>query len=79
MATVARTRWSWTKPYFGVQHLLGLHDRFQATIEHHESFTSAWVLDRHSNHPFTPISEGDFPTVAKAQRWIEKRVRQLCD
>lgn len=67
---------TWTKGYFGVQHLSGhrlLDDRtYQVTIENHGSFIGWYILALRGGHAFTPIREDDAPTPELAREAAEK-------
>lgn len=67
---------TWTKGYFGVQHLAGhrlLENRtYQVTIENFGSWIGWYVLALHSDHPFTPIREDDAPTPELAREAAER-------
>lgn len=43
----------WSKPYFGVQHFLGIPRSHQITVTDHGAFAEVYQLHLHSLHPFT--------------------------
>ena len=64
---------TWTKPYYGVQHLDGVSKAYQLTVTDHGSFSIGYVLHRHSDTPFTAVAEETFKTAAEARAWCERR------
>lgn len=71
---------TWTKPHHGVSHLAlakGIGPRLQVTVEEHASFVDACVLMLDGLHPFTPVTEGTFPSVEEARAWAEQSVATL--
>lgn len=65
---------SWTTPFHGISHLLGLPHTEQVSIEDHGEFVTAFRLSRLSSSPFTPVAEQTFATVAEAQAWGEAQI-----
>lgn len=67
---------TWTKGYFGVQHLTGhrlLEDRtYQVTIENFGAWIGWYVLALHGPKPFTPIREDTAPSPELAREAAEK-------
>ena len=80
---------SWSKPYFGYQHLSGVtaldgdnHRRsgrtHQITVcSYSDSTVVAYVLALGSSAPFTAWKEETFNTIADAMAWGEEQARNL--
>jgi len=66
---------SWTKPYYGVQHLNGLIRGIrQITLTDYGSFVEVWALGPSG---FTPIWEEQASTVTEAQEKAESYARSM--
>lgn len=71
---------TWTKPYYGVSHLVDCPKSHQVTMTSFTAFTEVCVISLHSDTPFTGAREelfiGDDAT-KKAQAWGEEQARTL--
>lgn len=69
---------NWSKPYYGVAHLLDVErGRGYVTVDERKSFTEAYVLRSGS---FTPIAEIVFygpDATDKARAWAEEKARMF--
>jgi hypothetical protein len=69
-------RFSWTRPWHGVQHLLGVPKPYQVSVTDYGSFADAIVINLHHN-PFTTGKEFAARDAVEARRWAEKQAEKL--
>lgn len=55
MTTDARI--TWTTPHHGVSHITSVPRSHQITMNDYGWFSSAYLLDLRSAHPYTPVKE----------------------
>lgn len=64
----------WSKPYYGVQHLVTAPGCYQLTVtEFATGAAEAYVLHLRSEHPFTSVAETTCASAAEARAWAESR------
>ena len=65
---------TWTRPYYGVQHLKPLPRGWQITVEDWGDWASCWVKPPGS---FKDIREQAFLSSANARAWGEEQAKLL--
>lgn len=73
---MTRAPTTWTRPYFGVQHLKGLPTGYQITVEDcGEGYFECYVLFTPSG--FLPVHSAVRKSREKARAWGERKAREL--
>lgn len=71
---------TWTPPYYGVSHLLGLPPGYQITLSDYGTFTDIYCIDRYSERPLTRmLHETRVSTVEEAKKLGEEWAKLLPD
>jgi len=64
---------TWSKPHFGVQHLLDVPRSHQITVNDYGTFSEVFMLHLHGLTPFTDVrrEHHDSPVLARAagEKW----------
>jgi hypothetical protein len=65
----------WSKPYFGVQHILNAPRSHQITVTDRGEFAEVYMLYLHGAHPFTATKEAHGTLdamIAKGEEWAQE-------
>ncbi len=72
-----QTEASWTKPFYGVQHLEGLPNAFLVTVTDRGEWADVAALSLRGDKPFTPVFEQACDTAEEARHAGERFGRML--
>ncbi len=59
---------AWSKPYYGVQHLLGVPRSHQITVNDYGTFSEVYMLHLHGMTPFTDVRREQYDTPEQARK-----------